>query len=289
MIGAVEGYHFAGELENIWKKGLLENRLCGCGRPLRSCPFWHEVFEYAFGGWNQIDASSLERQRWQIARKSSLLKFGLIGDRASMDVRGDPYFETMRKLVHAIQVVSGCETVLDSSGSTSQARVLLSTPDWSVKLLHLVRDPRGVAVSMMKSKNHQEAFQGKSYSMVTTSPLRSGLQWVIRNLGLEWISRRADEYTRIRYEDFIAEPQRTLLNLTASEVPLRQEDGSWVFMPPENHSASANPVRFEREAIDLRLDNAWNTELAVTQKALATLITSPLLKRYGYRLGGSSG
>ena len=39
-LGEVDGFFFAGELRYLWQRGLVEDRLCGCGLPLSACPFW---------------------------------------------------------------------------------------------------------------------------------------------------------------------------------------------------------------------------------------------------------
>ena len=45
--------------------GIVDDDLCGCGKPFHACPFWTAVGERAFGGWSQVD---VERLRWLRAR-----------------------------------------------------------------------------------------------------------------------------------------------------------------------------------------------------------------------------
>ena len=49
-LGQVEGFFSGGELNFIWKHALIENRLCGCGKPSGECEFWGPVFDGEFGG-----------------------------------------------------------------------------------------------------------------------------------------------------------------------------------------------------------------------------------------------
>ena len=52
MLGEVPGFRAVGEVGRIWDKGVDENMACSCGQPFRSCGFWGEVGERAFGGWD---------------------------------------------------------------------------------------------------------------------------------------------------------------------------------------------------------------------------------------------
>src|SRR3712207_7778115 len=56
-LGQIAGYFSAGELNFIWRHNVLENRLCGCGRPFRECPVWTRVMDEAFGGVDGVDRS----------------------------------------------------------------------------------------------------------------------------------------------------------------------------------------------------------------------------------------
>ena len=60
-LGQVEGFFSGGELNFIWKHALIENRLCGCGRPSRECPFWGPVFNGEFGGQSEELAREMMR------------------------------------------------------------------------------------------------------------------------------------------------------------------------------------------------------------------------------------
>ena len=55
----IDGFASFGELRHIWERSFLGNQLCGCGRPFRQCPFWTEVAEVAFGGFDGVDAVGL--------------------------------------------------------------------------------------------------------------------------------------------------------------------------------------------------------------------------------------
>ena len=68
MLGQVSNVVSAGELREIWLRGCVENRPCGCGAPFWDCSFWRDVGEHAFGGWDQLDLLSSLQTRYALDR-----------------------------------------------------------------------------------------------------------------------------------------------------------------------------------------------------------------------------
>jgi hypothetical protein len=281
VLGTREGYFFAGELENLWSKGLIENRLCACGIPVRECPFWAEVLDRAFGGVASIDAREIEELRWAEVKKGSLIRQKVMGSMNASRREPSRYRALMGSLVRAAQEVSGKKYLIDSSGSTSQAYFLLSDPNVEMEAIHLVRDPRGVAYSKLKRKLHQPESGNSQYWMTTAQPGRTAMAWIVRNSGLEWILR-GRIHARARYEDWVRDPLGEMADWFPGVQSLDQSNGTWTFHPGENHSVSGNPTRFQREPIKLRLDAAWMQGLSDRHKWAVTGLTLPYLLRYGY-------
>lgn len=85
ILEEADGVAYVGETLYMWTRGLVEDQLCGCGERFRSCPYWTEVFEQAFGG---LDADlgremnaledrvdrSLHLPRHRLSRSSSRFK-----------------------------------------------------------------------------------------------------------------------------------------------------------------------------------------------------------------------
>ena len=51
---------------------------------------------------------------------------------------------------------------------------------------------------------------------------------------------------------------------------------------------AGNPNRHSAGPVRLALDDEWRTRMPWRDRALGTLLTLPLLGRYGYRVGGTS-
>src|SRR5438270_11044874 len=74
-----DGVFAAGELRYFWQRGLLEDRLCGCGEPFSRCPFWSEVMERAFAGEDALDAQGVVAHHPALARLRPIPRIRTIG------------------------------------------------------------------------------------------------------------------------------------------------------------------------------------------------------------------
>ena len=50
------------------------------------------------------------------------------------------------------------------------------------------------------------------------------------------------------------------------------------------HALAGNPSRFKDGPIEIRRDDRWKTDQPRGQRAIVSLLTWPLLRRYGYSL-----
>jgi hypothetical protein len=119
---------------------------------------------------------------------------------------------------------------------------------------------------------------------------RSAAQWSALQLEVEAIAYAGSvPVARIRYEDLVADPARTLITATATlGVPLTRADlpaaGGDVVLEP-SHGLSGNPGRFRSGLVPLLRDDRWATEMPASSRALVTALTLPLLSKYRYPLG----
>jgi hypothetical protein len=106
-LGQVEGFFSGGELNFIWKHALIENRLCGCGRPARECPFWGPVFDGEFGGQSEDLAREMMRLQYSGARTRHIPLMLTEGGRAKIRARLGKFLDNTGRLYGAIRSVSG--------------------------------------------------------------------------------------------------------------------------------------------------------------------------------------
>ncbi|MCW2698987.1 MAG: sulfotransferase [Blastococcus sp.] len=286
VLGELPSTCSVGELVHLWQRGVLDDETCGCGKPFSRCPFWNEVGRRGFGGWDRALAARMEELRPRVDRTRfipRLLAPRLLGrHRAALR----EYVTTFLQLYRAISETAGGAVVIDSSKHSSLAFCLRTEPAIDLRVVHVVRDSRGVAYSWTKEVRRPEA-TAEAALMTRYSPSRSAALWVGHNLffgllGLLGTSRRL-----LRYEDFVATPGPVLeelaefAGLSLAPGALDFLDGSSVMLSP-SHTVAGNPMRFRTGATTLRRDDAWRSELPRGRRWLVSVLTAPLLARYGY-------
>lgn len=286
LLGELPGFCSVGEVVHLWRRGLVENERCGCGLPFADCGFWAEVGKHAFGGWDRVDAHGVLRLKDSVDRTRFLpvLLNGPSGEGA-LAARSDRYTELYHRLYSAVAEVSGARVIVDASKHASLAACLRRRYGSRMRLLHVVRDPRAVAHSWGKRMARPDASPDSSeQEMARYSAGRSALQWMTQNSSLDALARRGTPTLRVRYEDFVADPEGEFGRIADfaghAGAPLALgEDGVRL---SEGHAVSGNPMRFRSGPVGVRADHGWREGLAPWRRRLVTMATSPTRGRYGY-------
>lgn len=281
-LGQVKGVFNAGEIRYLWQRGMLENRLCGCGRHFQDCPFWQEVLQEAIAP-GTPDARAMSSLQSRLTRVRHLPSLALRRDlRGSADF--DAYSSVLARLYRAAQQVSGSEVIVDSSKLPSYGRLLGLMPEIDLYVVQLVRDPRSAATSWARLKEQPD--RGVAGVMERMSPLRSALLWNLWNsTSKPFLAAASARYLRLRYEDFVAEPResvrRILQMLGMPEAELPFQDSSTVMLA-SNHTVAGNPDRLQSGLVVIRKDAGAAFKLRGRDRLLVTALTFPLLLRFGY-------
>lgn len=289
MLGQLPGFVSAGEVRELWLRGCAEDRPCGCGAPFSACEFWTRVGAEAFGGWDRLDLSRVLRVRYRRDRAWSLPGMMVRSRGGGVDDDLRHYLDALSRLVAAIATVAGARVVVDSSKLPSHTLLLQRAPDIDVRLVHLVRDSRGVAYSVRKHVV-KTVTQGEPTMLPRHGSVTSALRYDLYNgthHALEVLERRRGRrLLRVRYEDLVADPERWVLDvarhaddLVPPSLPFLDEGRVWL---APNHLVDGNPVRFSQGAVELSLDAAWRHRLSAVDRRVVTTLTWPLLTRYGY-------
>lgn len=274
-----------GELVHLWERGVVEDNLCGCAESFSECDFWSRVGEVAFGGWDQISADRMRELQQGSDRTRhipSLLFPQLSGLLRSST---DEYGAVVSQILRAVVEVSGEPIVVDTSKHVSTALLLRRIPDVDLKVVHVVRDPRGVAHSWSKVVHRPEVTDDER-QMATLHPARIGLRWLWFNWAFSNMDRLGVETTTIRYEDFVAAPAETLdqiFSFAGTETIADEilESSEPLILEP-GHSVAGNPRRLERKPVKIRADETWRDGLDPKMSKVVSRITSVMLGRYRY-------
>lgn len=285
VLGQVDGFVSVGEVRLIWEYGLILNKVCGCGALFKECEMWPLVLDEAFGGMGGVDPRRMIRLRGSWNRTKHIPLMLVPPGRWLVKRRLAEYLDSLGRLYRAVQTTTGSRVIVDSSKFPSHSLALGMVPSVDLYVVHLVRDPRAVAYSWWLRKKLQPDPENPEYTP-QNSPVKTSLRWMARNLGAEAFRRRSPKrYLMLRYEDFVAEPQVTIARI----LGLVQEQAASVPYVAErevklgvNHNIWGNPNRFQTGLVRLRRDDEWDSRMRPRDKSLVTLLTLPLLVRYGY-------
>ena len=285
LLGQLEGYVVAGELKFIWSKGVKANERCGCGAPFADCPFWRDVGQAAFGGWNEVDIDEVLDLQARVTSNRSVLALLTGVDPGPSFAR---YAELLHRLYGAILAVSGSRIVVDTSKTPVEALILARVPGFQCRAIHLVRDGRGVAFSWAKRGVRRPEVVGAEAVMLDYPPLYIAPRWVYINLFFELLRARIPT-ARLRYEDLVRAPQEyveaALLRSDAPSDPAGlQALGSGSVTLGTLHTIGGNPMRFTAGETAVRADEAWRREMPPGSRRGVTAVTWPLLLFYDYAL-----
>jgi hypothetical protein len=288
LVGQLPDAFPLGEVVFLWRRGVLEDQLCGCGERFSGCPFWTAVGTRAFGGWGRIDLEEVLALQRAVDRNRfiPLMAAGGVAPSGYRRALGR-YAEYVVPVYRAAMDVSEAGVLIDSSKHASSAFLLGRLRGLDLRVVHLVRDSRGVAYSWTKQVRKPEVVDGASY-MPRYSPGRQSLYWLAYNAMFEGLPASGVATTRVRYEWLLREPRREI-GRVARFAGIRADDEAFAFLVDRsatlrpNHTVSGNPMRFKNGPVELRIDDAWRRELPRRQAALVSGLTWPLQRRYGYR------
>jgi hypothetical protein len=305
-----------GEMVHLWDRSVRDGESCGCGVPFADCPFWTDVGRRAFGGWEGVDIDRIGADR-RIVDRNRFIPFLIVPRMAPAAFRQarDRLVDVLDRLYAAIDdvasarpitgsdtgigagwdtgVVTGIDTgsetasdmvIVDSSKHPSYLFLLRGLPSHRLHLLHVVRDPRGVANSWARTVVRPES--GDEMEQLGTA--RAVLRWTSHNLlfqlaGLVGVPRR-----HLSYERFTNDPAElgrrvdALLMSARSHVTASHQlavDGATVELGCD-HTVSGNPMRFRTGPVVIRSDDSWRGNMPRRLQLVVGAFTTPLRQLY---------
>lgn len=291
MLGAFPGYVNVGELVGLFHRTVTEDERCGCGEPFSACPFWRTVGEQALGGWDPERVAELARLKDRVARQRYLPR--LVVPRLATPEQAQElarYGEIHERLYRVAAEQAGASVVVDASKGPAPALALRRARGLDVRVLHLVRDVRGVAYSWSKPDvERPHATQDVHQHMAEFSVARTAGRWLRVEAEALAMTSLARHGATIRYEDLIADPaptlQRALGDLGLPIPPQVDHVQGQVVTLGASHGIGGNPSRFRLGEVRLRVDEAWRQHLGRRDRVLTTAIGLPALLGHRYPVG----
>jgi len=282
LLGPASSAIGVGELAKLPHSGWIDGEYCACGLTVNCCPLWSEIREV----WcRKTGAEVHDLAQVQLAVERSRHLYRLVFG------AGRNHFAEYGRLVggvyDAIAEVSGAEIIIDASKNPLRALALNRIPTIDLRLIHLVRDVRGVAWSLMK-RFAKDARSGVHQSIAGQSPLGSTAQWSLVNLMAEWAMSAMphESRMRLRYEDLISRPASILDNLgQIADLEVREAvakiDSSATIT--FGHMVAGNRVRMS-PGESIKPDLEWRQVMDASVQRKLWIAAWPLMRRYGYAL-----
>jgi hypothetical protein len=198
------------------------------------------------------------------------------------------YQGAISRIYTAIRAVAGARVVVDATKVPPYAFVVRGIDDVDLRIVHLVRDPRGVAYSWLKWKRRPEVQDMQAF-MDRYGPVSSAVRWLDCNVLMHNLVGEEVPGLLVKYEDLVARP-REIVQSVVRHAGEPAEDGLIEDLLDgrrpirQNHSVAGNPMRFDNGPLRLRLDDEWRSQMRWRDRVIVTALTSPLLGVYGYRV-----
>jgi Sulfotransferase family len=253
-IGAAVGLHTRADLSTY---------RCSCGRLFRECEFWQAVAERTRRLGHPVDVFQtdfwntylrLSSNRWiNVALVRSLGWSAATRARDAVLLKAPAARKSIAKmgwnswsLATAVLAETGKRVFVDTSRDHQRPKYLAMHPRLDVKVIHLVRDPRGNVASIIKHTGADAATAARQWKRYNVEAAR------VRQYlpAASWMS--------LRYEDLCADPAAALDRIAEflGTRRVQPEQGS---LPVEAHIIG-NKARL-RGRSEIREDRSWQTTL----------------------------
>jgi hypothetical protein len=292
VLGEIPGFANVGELIDLFRHVARHGERCGCGELFADCPFWTSVGKRAFGGWDTESVAEVRTLLSQVSRQRRMPQLLTIR-LASRDFREHvaAYGARYASLYRVIAAEAGADYVVDASKWPVQA-LALARGGLDVRVIHLVRDVRGVSYSLGKQQARPHAADENDL-MWRNAPAGAAARWVTCQGQAELLRGCGLRVTRVQYEDFVREPRRTVeVALSELGIPVEEAQLSHIgdgrVVLGHTHGLSGNPSRFRYGEMVLRADEAWRDQMRGRDRRVVTMVALPFLLRYGRRPAGAA-
>lgn len=265
MLGAHPRAFSTGSVDVIDQFVETEN-FCTCRRSLADCVVWGPVLGDDVHGGPAVPRSL--NVHGQLRKALAILPVILTGRPRTMPERE---IEKTWRLMDEVERVTGAEVLIDSSKTLMRfARMAAAKPERDMRMIHLVRDPRGFVLSRSKSRAVPTS-RGEPGRTRQQNAALAFVDWVAQNIFVAAYGRlrRRGRYMVVTYEHMVADPTATLERICAFLGLEFDPDRQLPPLEGEFHLIGGNPSRLM--FTELRPDVRWRTELPRAKRWLVQL------------------
>jgi hypothetical protein len=273
-----------GEISNLGPRVWPMNEYCSCHARVQDCPFWSAVLDSFRKRFGPNALSEYAKLQAKFDGLRSLARLSLPHVRGGSDFL--EYGALTVGLFEALLQISGKQWVVDCSKLPGRAMAISAIPRIDLRLVHLIRDGRGVAWSLSKPIA-RDLESGVERELPARSTTRTAARWCVVNLAAEHVGRRVGpgKSLRMRYEDLVATPAAELQRLAAlvdidlSMVSTLIESGDPL---APGHVVAGSRLRM-KSSLRLSFDQEWRRRMPQEQQRRFHMLGGWMQTRYGYR------
>lgn len=282
--------------------GDVDLYLCSCRKKIKECPFWINISQDMAGKGISFDItdskthlmhnsdkyirfllSPLHRGPVLEMIRDAALSFSLRWKKQLAEFQNVNYM-----LMKCVLERTGKSILVDSSKIGIRLKYLLNNPRLDLKVIRLIRDGRGVALSYTDPAKYADSknmiFRGGGMNAGNEKPRtidRAAHEWRRSNEEAEEIIKYIDrkQWIEIRYENLCADTDVTIRNIYHFLEVDSQGD------VPEfrsiQHHILGNGMRLDMEN-EIHLDERWKVDLTLQDLQVFESIAGKINRYYDY-------
>jgi hypothetical protein len=291
-----------GELKAT-RLGDPEKYRCSCGSLIRECPFWRGIsakmrergfeFDVTNAGTDfRSGASDYARRLLEPLHRGPALE--LVRDAAltlsPVWRRNYPRIQALNAaLASSVSLQARKPVVVDSSKIAVRLKFLLRNPELDIKVVRLIRDGRGVALTYTDPLNFADAKDprlkaggsGGNRDADRLPMAEAAREWRRSNEEAEALLSGLDpsRWTSLRYEELCSDPEATLKRVFAF-IGVDPAATSLDFRSADHHVVG-NGMRLDATE-QIELDERWRVALSPADLETFAGVAGDLSRRLGY-------
>jgi hypothetical protein len=288
LLGSHDHITSVGEMVHYDPMSSVRHNLCACGEKHSQCPYWVEVSKHfkSFVPDAKTFFPTVLKKKFDNWR-SLLCWIRLLRRIKNPSQEYREYCRHLVALFNAISMSSNSSIIVDSSKSPCRAATLAGLNDAiDLRIIHLMRDGRGVCWSMMKRIRYSNDIRFSKIKQLIAF-IRAMIGWTATNLAAECIVKMGvggEHYLRIRYEDLVEDHEAFFKQVgivTGESMHKPMMAISSGIELDIGHMAGGNPFRMRKKVV-FNPDYDWCRNLPLGYQKLFGVVCGRVLKRYGY-------
>jgi hypothetical protein len=279
MLGSQPKVLSVGELSLFWRDAGRSGR-CACGSAIQECEFWGVVLKNLLHSHDVQPGEYLRlaATRASLAGTKDLRRLLTIRKHPELMTTGERRLvEVTAGLMEGALAESHSEVLVDSSKTLPSLLFHeLCGGGTDLHLLHLIRDPRSVVASTVRSRG---VLPGNAESLPPGGSALTGMaRWAWANAAFAVGTVTRPGRMLVSYEQLVRDPPnviKTICRFTGIDFDERTISGDELRLPCASHAAVGNP---NRGAVTrkLRDDDRWRAELPQATRALVSVASWPV-------------